>query len=153
MTATKAKKAKLNPADYAKFIEQIELADIRLTAIKAEVKAPLEKEAKYNTVCAGEAAFKTSKGVFTALATYRVRIVDPETKKPVAVVVETFAAEYRSELPMTDEIFAAFCQLNLPLNVWPYMRELTHNTFARMNIVGVVAPMLKLRIMSGLGKK
>jgi hypothetical protein len=149
MTGTTEKKAKLNPADYARFIQQVELVDVRLVAIRAEVKALPEKQVLYTTTCTGGAIFEMREGFFTAFTTYKLRIVDPETKKLIANVSETFAAEYRSQLPMTDEIFTVFSQVNLSLNVWPYLRELTHNTLARMNMPRMVAPTLKLRMESG----
>jgi hypothetical protein len=84
---------------------------------------------------------------------YDVTVKDDKGKKRLALVSVTFAVYYVSKIPMTDQIFEKFCQLNLPLNTWPYFREFTHNSLARMNLPEVIAPAFVLPGMPKAKKK
>jgi hypothetical protein len=144
MTTSKRQKPSTKMANYAKFLEHVELEDISLGGISAEIKAVPKEGTILRSDLDTESRYETKEGGFTAFVTYRLKLLDPETKKQVAKTFETFVLQYRSEVPMTDEFFEIFDDLNLPLHTWPYFRELTHNVMARMNLPRMVVPTLKL---------
>lgn len=44
---------------------------------------------------------------------------------------------------MTPEYFAIYSQVSLPINIWPFFRELVHATTSRMNIPPLTLPLVK----------
>lgn len=65
-----------------------------------------------------------------------------ETGAPVGEVRLAATAFYTSDEPMTNEIFDVFGELNLPLNVYPYVREFVHSATTRMGFPGSGGPRL-----------
>jgi hypothetical protein len=54
-----------------------------------------------------------------------------EDDEPAVSIRAEFEVKYSAEERMTDEVFAEFRRLNLPLNTWPYFREFVHAALAR----------------------
>lgn len=42
-----------------------------------------------------------------------------------------------------DELLAAFAKVNAVYNAWPYLREIVHNTFTRMNLPPPLIPIFR----------
>jgi hypothetical protein len=140
--------------EYRDFISQMGVGDIcilsanmkrfgSLSGPRPDVEVNYKDKAQYANQGSG----------FMAFHRYDVTVKDDKGKKRLALVSVTFAVYYVSKIPMTDQIFEKFCQLNLPLNTWPYFREFTHNSLARMNLPEVIAPAFVLPGMPKAKKK
>lgn len=55
----------------------------------------------------------------------------------------TYAIHYSSDAPMTDEIFEVFSRRNVPLNIWPYLREMAMSMTQKFGWSGFVLPPFK----------
>lgn len=133
----------MKPKDYAAFIEGIELKDVRLLSLRADIKDNCAGPASCLIATTAKASYEVQESGFTASHSYIVTIKHPETKSVVARLAAVFAVSFVSKVPIDDNIFSVFESRNLPVNTWPYLRELAHNTFARMNLHQVVAPTFK----------
>jgi len=126
---------------YAAFIGQIELRDIWLHAAKVinphGPRSP--KGAKFRF--ASEVGWEAQPQGFRAFDHAHVYIENGETI--FAEIDVTFALDFASPMPLTDEVFKIFGELNLPVNTWPYLREFVSTTTGRMGWRPLTLPALK----------
>jgi len=90
------------------------------------------------------AEYKSTEKGFTVKHTYKLDIKRGESGKRYARIECSFIVEYRSEKPMTDELFKIFEKVNLPLNTWPYFREFVQNSTVRMGLPPLVLPVFQV---------
>ncbi|TKJ41336.1 hypothetical protein CEE36_08450 [candidate division TA06 bacterium B3_TA06] len=143
--AGKDSEAKIRKA-YNELIKTLQLETVRLHTGKAafvakfppspgeDLPLSLERSAEYKP---------TEKG-FTVRHTYKLGVVKGESGKHYARIECSFIVEYRSEKPMTDELFEIFEKVNLPLNTWPYFREFVQNSTVRMGLPPLVLPVFQV---------
>jgi hypothetical protein len=137
----KAASSAVSPAEYAAFIEGIKLERLWL------VEAMIRNYAGPNTPT--EALLRVGddpdwceiEGGFRAQSHYKVRVTANEESQ--AEIDVTFAVDFASPTPMTDDLFDLFGFVNLPLNTWPFLREFVHTTFGRMDWVPFALPAIK----------
>ncbi len=140
----KAKSTRISPDAYSKFLRQIELKDVMLTSaeIRREIMArpgtPLEYEAKPT-----RRSYQAAPGGFDSTLSYLVRMREVGSGELVGLIRVSLTAVYESDEPMNDEIFEVFGELNLPLNVFPYVREFVHSATTRMGLPGLILPTIK----------
>ena len=145
MTARKRARPIIKPSEYATFIEQIDIANIGLVSASAARLGDAERLSNSIMDIKTKAWYENGQGEFRVFHRYNMNIKNAETRGQTAKLSAVFVITYRSELPLTEEIFEIFKGVNLPLNTWPYFRELAHNTFSRMNLPQIIAPAFKLR--------
>lgn len=81
--------------------------------------------------------------MFRVFHTYQFTAKSPKTHEVLAKIGCTFVVVYKNPIAMNESIFTVFSELNLPLNTWPYFRELIHSLVGRMNWPPLVAPLYK----------
>lgn len=59
-----------------------------------------------------------------------------------------YRLEYTTEVPLTDPVFKVFSERNVPLNIWPFLRELVMSTTQRFGWSGFVLPAYKVPTFS-----
>ena len=98
------------------------------------------------------ASFENVEGGFLAQACYIVKVsqqfegdTSPES---IARTELTMEGVYQSSVPMTDSIFEVFQNTNLPLNLWPYLREMVHTVSMRMGLPSLVLPVYQIPMSS-----
>lgn len=134
----------VSPEEYNEFIGGIELQQIRLAAAELTSSEPPEKAVGLRAdIQYAEPRYDEVEGGFRASQTYnftgRVES-DPDTAIRVST---TFQLQYSSATPITPALFSVFCNLNLPLNSWPYFREYVQNALARTGWPSTVLPAFK----------
>jgi len=87
--------------------------------------------------------YESQEGGFVATQNFVVSFTAPARKTPIIEISATFDLTYTSKTPLTDELFQVFSEINLPVNVWPYLRELTGSMTSRMDLPPFVLPLLK----------
>ncbi len=132
---------KISPEEYRKILNGIDLKNILLSEIKAFFKHELISEGlkigiKENAHYSYEddELIVTNKYVLTA---------KNNDKKIVLKIEGTFIVVFESEHEINDDFFEIYKEISLPLNVWPFFRELVNSTTARMNIPPLTLPLLK----------
>jgi hypothetical protein len=136
------------------FIKQIDLIDICIQSSQFE-NMGCEELPNTNRVSQTTKTWyenKNERSEFYAFQQYNVSIKDikRDSRKSIAKLSVTFRVSYSSKIPMSDEFFGIFRESNLPLNTWPYFREFTHNSFARMGWTKIIAPAYKIQPIRNL---
>jgi hypothetical protein len=127
---------------YAVFISQLELHSIWVeSANVANFHGPTLPDG-LSIIVDGGNRWESLPDGFRAFQHYRIRLNNQE-EKLLAEIQVTFGADYESELPMSDELFATFGDVNLPLNTWPYLREYAASTVGRLGWLPITLPTLK----------
>jgi len=80
---------------------------------------------------------------FRALHRYTVR-AQGRGDTTQAVIEVTFAVDFASTQPMTEELFETFGGANLPVNTWPFLREFAAAATGRMGWMPITLPALKI---------
>lgn len=147
------------PSPYsmaASVARHVQLRNLRLLAMGAELKAPLREALDVMTKGDVEAGldWKTSHGLsadaheLTALADYTVRICPRSNSGHVLVII---SAKYHLEYDVTEipsdwdrtKMLEAFASVNGVYNSWPYLREMVQNACARMTLPPVILPVYR----------
>ncbi len=131
----------VTPERYAAFIRQIELAAVWLSGAGIQNHhGPVTPERAVASIDT-EAQWQPREGGFQAFHHYRLRLEAAETL--LAEIDVTFGLDYRSGIPMSDDLFEVFEEVNLPVNTWPYVREFVATACGRMNWQPFTLPALK----------
>ncbi len=131
------------PEVYNRFLGQLTLVRVRLVACSVETYTDYPKPAQTGIEVAYQSSFEPTEGGFEALAHYEVRFNDTQSKEVQAVIMATYGLAFASEEVMKDEIFVIFGDLNLQMNVWPFMREFVLTSMGRMDWPAFTLPLLK----------
>ena len=134
------KQSKIDRDAYRKFIEQVEIEDIRL--ILANIKL-LDYEyrptdAEVSTRCKVE--FNEKEKGFCYIHHFHLTIKDRKSRENKAKIFLAFRIEYASKIPMNDQFNEIFTERNLFVNTWPYFREFANNITARFGWPPYIAP-------------
>jgi len=135
-----------NNTDYNKFVGQIEIIDVCLISAKIENLVYAKSHPEIEFGIRERAWYENQDNHIDAFHRYSLTAKDAENKQNIAKVSVTFVVKYESEIPMTEDIFKAFKERNLPLNTWPYFREFAQSSFLRMGWTSVVVPVYNIII-------
>ena len=153
MAANKSRPALLNQEEYSTFIRGLELQDVLVLETQAkriefpDRNAELGVEVKtLKTKC------KRCADGFTVTATYELRVTQQTlTGEDRGAVAPTafgsfrvaFELVYTSQVPLSYTLFEVFKAYNLPLNVWPYVRQHVHQQSVLMGLPALVLPVYR----------
>jgi len=131
------------PAEYGEFIRQIELIDIWLVEARVVnnrgTRAPRRASL---AIARTEATWSGTDDGFDIRFPYAVRFTEGDEVH--AEIEITFGLHFTSAEPMTDEVFVIFKDVNLPVNVWPFLREFVSTTLGRMGWQPYTLPAYKI---------
>lgn len=131
-----------SPEDYAAFVGQIELTEIWLRSLKVENPHGAATPDRASIQVDDDASWEETEQGFRALQHYHLRFQTPNAL--LAEIEATFGLEFVSTNPMTEPFFSVFRDINLPVNSWPYLRELVATTMGRMGWVAATLPTIKV---------
>ena len=129
------------PAIYNAFIGQIELSAIWLSSSSIENPGGSSSLGEVGIDIAGSARWESVEDGFFAFHAYDVAFKESDSK--VAGISITFGLKFKSEQAMTDEFFAVFQEVNLPVNTWPYLRAFLADALGRMGWPPLTLPAFK----------
>ncbi|MFN8558497.1 MAG: hypothetical protein U0531_14525 [Dehalococcoidia bacterium] len=131
----------LTKEDYARFIGSLELVSIWLNDARIENHVGPETPERVVLSVDTEAEWRPYADGFRVMHRYRTQFRAADGMP--ALIEVTFGVQFRSTLPMTDEVFEVFREVNLPVNTWPYLREFISGSLGRMNWTPYALPALK----------
>lgn len=132
---------KISPENYKKILSGIELQNIQLSDFKASIKNELLSEGMEIAI-KEKAKYKNEDDEFIVTNIYTLTAKNKEKK--IALKIEgVYIVTFESSHEVSDEFFDIYKKLSLPLNVWPFFRELVNSTTSRMNIPPFTLPLLK----------
>ncbi|CAN5493092.1 hypothetical protein BH24DEI1_BH24DEI1_09510 [soil metagenome] len=144
MATAEAKPPQISPEEYREFLQGLELKQVYLSAAKIkrsrtpDFEAPLRYGHGF-----GKSKYGQLEDGFSASFTFHAVLLEEDIEQPFGEIDVTFTAEYSSERKMTKKIFEVFEELNLPLNLYPYVREYVHAATSRMGMPSLILPTFK----------
>ena len=141
------KKKDLIPSEeYHQFIKGLEIVNVVLAS--AELKRlALPQDAKLGFDAeASEIQTTRVQDGFGCQMPLQFKLYEESLDGQKTVFAEihvTFEAWYRAEVAPSDQMLEAFTQVNLRMNLWPYVREFVHSQTQLMGLPPLVIPHLK----------
>lgn len=129
---------------YSAFIAGIELEHLWLAALEVRNHHGPTTPQAGNVRVEDEATWEPRDGGFRIYHVYDLAFSGPgDTETPIATLRVTYGLEFSSALPLTDELFEVFSTVNVPVNTWPYLRELVASTLGRFGWQPFTLPTMK----------
>jgi preprotein translocase subunit SecB len=136
------------------FIRQIDVETIYLKHADFDNNVGASAPAHGVVQVDGTAGYSNLPGKVAVSHRYDVRLDDVENEKRVLFRISVeFVVLYKSNLPMTDEVFGIFSETNLPLNTWPYLREFVASTVSRFTWTPFTLPVRVVGMPSATGQR
>jgi hypothetical protein len=129
--------------DYAHFLSQLELMDVRVVSAKIDNSVSSAPVSNCSVSVRTRPSYENVRDRIDMFCRYNLTVSTPEVQQPVAKLLVVFCVSYSSKIPMTDEIFDVFKERSLPLTTWPYFREFVHNMFGRLGWIRLIPPAFK----------
>lgn len=135
---------KPTPQKYKEFIEAIELRDIKLIELNthiAEEQPTTDNTLKVDIKMTNEHKILNNMLIFYVNYILAMR----QSKKVVLKIKAKYKVDYEllKKIEIDEKTIDFFSEMNLPLNVWPFFRELCNDVTAKMRIPSLVLPLLK----------
>lgn len=134
----------VSPEEYNSFIEGVELRSIRLARCSVEALGQYDDSALTPEVEEVHSAYESVEGGFVVYHELMFSGKSATQGLDPVVIQATFELIFESESQISDDIFAVFKRVNLPVNIWPFFREFVHTVLARVNWPVFLLPALKI---------
>ena len=132
---------KISPEEYRKILNGIDLKNILLKEVKASIEHKNFSE-NIKISIKDKASYKNEEDELVITHTYTLT-AKGKAKKPALKISGTYIVVFESNNEINDGFFNIYKETSLPLNVWPFFRELVNSTTSRMNIPPLTLPLLK----------
>ena len=133
---------KISPEEYREILDGLELKDILVSNIKADIKHEYLSDGLKIKI-KNDANYLIDEDD-DLIITIRYKLSANSKEKKSALKIEaTYIAVFDSVKEITDDFFDVYKEISLPLNIWPFFRELVNSTTARMNVPPLTLPLLK----------
>jgi hypothetical protein len=153
MTARQKKAPQISQDDYGAFIQGLELQNVLILETQAKRIAFPEQDAELGVeVKVLRTKCKSYADGFSVTATYELQVTQqPATDEEKEAIAPTafgtfrvaFELVYTSQVSLSDALFEVFKTYNLPLNVWPYVRQHVHQQSVLMGLPALVLPVYR----------
>ncbi|HOH09092.1 MAG TPA: hypothetical protein PLF89_16335 [bacterium] len=133
--------AEPTPEEYRRFISGIDLRQIQLAEMNCKMDEKLFNE-RLTVNITSESRFAPDEGGFSIIHEYKLTGKNAERKTALKISA-VYLLHFSSHRDMKPEYFEIYKQVSLPINIWPFFRELVHATTSRMNIPPLTLPLIK----------
>ncbi len=134
---------------YNEFIHSLELVDI----YAAELTFKRLESFPENNQIPVKVTIKSTKNEYKKIKTdlyeithrvlFKLEYVEESQEKLFFELKVTFKLFYRSKHELNDEIFKIFVKRNIPVNVFPFLREIVCNSMYRAGLPPILIPLKK----------
>ena len=73
-----------------------------------------------------------------------LKFVNKKRKIPLTKIKVSYYLRYSSEVEVEEKFFDIFQKRNIPVQIWPYLREFIGNCMYRMGLPPLVLPVMKI---------
>lgn len=138
----------LNHDVYSDFIKSIELEKVELMSLNCEQYKIEGGNIASVDIKINIDGLETAKNKLYVPAVFQVTSSDVETEEDIFVINFKYQLTYELSLEkedkeFDDECFQEFSRNNVPINVWPYARELVSNLASKMGFPSLIIPLYK----------
>lgn len=136
--------SKMQPKEYREYLRKIDLANIQLN----DVKATLGKvDFSVRPVMNLTEGFKILKNVADhAIIEVSYKVSAKVKRSNVFTVNAKYHVSFVTNEQIPDDFFEIYNQLSLPLQTFPYLRELTNSIISRMGLPPLILPLRKFLV-------
>ncbi len=134
---------KLSPAEYNKLLQSFSLRDLYLKHVECSLHCRDYSEhadLEFKEDCEEPQILADSA---TILMSYNLMVRSQSTD--IFSVRAQFLLQYTMEHSLPEEFFVIFRQYTLPLQVYPYFRELVHSISLRMGLPSLILPLRRIQ--------
>lgn len=137
----KNEQPKLSPAEYNELLEGVQLRQIILTECKSKLfDTQLTKPATVHVET--KSHFLPMEDNHFVIAD-RYKIVSKVGRKRLFSIEVEYHLLFESAHTVGEDFFEIYAELNLPLNTYPYVREIVQSLTSRMGLPQLVLPLVK----------
>lgn len=139
------KRAPIEPKKYNQIIEGLELVSIYLIKFSGEKKSDFEFSEQLELEVVPNYSYKhINEEIVEVYSNYMIKLFEKNNPELIFIEIKlNFICELRTKIKFTRNFFAIFKKLNLPLNMWPYVRTFTQFMTSNMGIPPVTLPFFK----------
>jgi len=136
-------KKNIAPELYRKILNGLELKNLYLTLCNSNIdRINISPEATIKID--DEAMFtKSENKEIEVIHKYSIEAKNQTSKKKFLNIKCEYRLIFTSSEDFTEEFFEIFKKANLPINSWPFFRELVYNMTSRMYIPPLALPLIK----------
>ncbi len=132
---------KMTPQEYRSILDDIELQSLYLKKLDSYILHDQIGEGMSVVIKDNSTYSNTDEG-FIAESRYTLNAKNQQ-KKIVLKIDCVYAIIFESSKNITDPFFEIYKDMSLPLNVWPFFREMVNSITSRMNIPPLTLPLIK----------
>jgi|GEM_PF-1598347 len=144
MNKEKNTRITITPARYNEILSGIQLLSIDLVNISAERAENWIEIVPTLKVTENHKYKSIDNNIIVTLSEYTVSIIDEVDSSKIACTIKmVLKSKISTQNKFTKSFFQVFSQLNLPVNVWPYVRTYTQFLTANMGLPSVTLPYRK----------
>jgi preprotein translocase subunit SecB len=125
--------SKISPVEYKKFIDGLNLTDIKLTHTNVSIEESFKLPASINIK--DKSSYKNiSSDKIKVSIEYKLDAL-PKGQEQAGFKIEVhYDLIYNVKIPMNDKIFKIFSESSLRIQTWPYFRQFVHQMTLYMNL-------------------
>jgi len=132
---------KMTPQEYRTILDDIELQSLYLKKLESFISHEQIGEGMSIAIKDQSTYSNTNEG-FIVESRYTLNAKNQQ-KKIVLKVDCVYSIIFKSSKNINDSFFDIYKDLSLPLNVWPFFREMVNAITSRMNIPPLTLPLIK----------
>lgn len=142
MKKEKSDTVKVSPQEYLQILKGLNLDHLSLEECTAKVrKEKWGTELPYSWK--DQARYELVSPSIVNITHHYELIATASSKRDFALrILCVFSLSYSAKQALTEDFMDIFIKRNVPLNTWPYFRELVQNMTQRMNVPPLVLPLL-----------
>ncbi|MBD3386510.1 hypothetical protein GF407_16520 [candidate division KSB1 bacterium] len=133
--------SKITPEQYRKIINELELDGIAMIKLNSYIKYE-NLSPKMNISIKDTASYQNSDNGFVVENKYT--LTSKNKDNIIGIKIEAiYLITFKSINEIDDDFFNVYKSISLPLNVWPFFRELVNSMTSRMSIRPLSLPLIK----------
>lgn len=136
----------LTPKEYKKILDKIDLISIRLknstSSVKRKAIKTHPKDFTYKIKSKANLSYE-SDDELRLEHEYQLRGRIKGDRKIVLKIDASFILTFKTAVEISEDFFEIYSATSLPLNTWPYFRELVSNITSRMDLESITLPFYK----------
>jgi len=135
---------KMEPKEYNKLLKHINISNVILKEIKSTLhkfsideKAKLEFEESAHVV-------ELTDDIANIEISYSLKAI--AKRRRIFVINAKYIVVFGSDRPIPKEFFDIYNEISLPLQTFPYFRELVNSTISKMGLPPLILPLRKFLV-------
>ena len=141
LEAIKQARKKITPKQYSELLKNLDLVSIYLKDVKvSQFSHELSGKNSYDF---GEKCSVVKHDDYQAIIEVSYSLTAKSSRKRLASVKAKYRVVFSTEKQLPGEFFTLYNVTSLPLQTFPYFRELTNSMFSRVGLPPLILPLRK----------